>query len=338
MAFLRAWSQKTLGILNSVTAGLHFIWAFIFIILWGVTKDGDGDRHDQVYPLYSSFAMWADPQITTGSNGESIMYPHIVDAECDVPKALDFGPHMQVTPGWKDSKSSISLHWLVVTFFALSGLFQTVSAVMGLAGGSNASSPTLRFIEYSITSSIMIVAIALQVGIMDAHTLALLATLIWAMMMCSLVCEKGRAAKKILTDVMQSAHHNNKKNDGQVYSHSEFGESLDEYDEEKKVSGALTKAVYITHFIGWALLSVTFYVIIGTFHGSQKSCDAPGSAPNFVWAIVYSQAVLFSSFLLVQMIEIGEAVHWTQAEMAYILLSFVSKTLLGWLIYGGNFA
>jgi hypothetical protein len=41
----------------------------------------------------------------------------------------------------------------------------------------------LRFIEYSFSAAVMIVAISLQVGLMDAWMLFTLATLTWATMM-----------------------------------------------------------------------------------------------------------------------------------------------------------
>jgi hypothetical protein len=314
MALQQTWSGNTLQILNGATAGLHFVWAFVLIILWGVNKNDDGDRNDLVYPLYSSFSAWTDATANPPATIEG--------SSCSLPKALLIGDRMAVTPGWKDSGMELSLHWLVVIFFLISGSFQMLTAVVN----GYVSSPTIRFIEYSWSASVMIVAIALQLGIMHVHTLILLAALVWATMMCGLACEKTRATWKKLDNIMKIAE--SKKNDAQS--------ALIEQKDEIKLKGELTNVIWLTHTIGWAMLSVTFFVLLSTFHGSQKSCDSPDAAPNFVWAIVYGELFMFAFFGFVQMLQIFDVLNEEMADMAYIVLSFTSKTLLGWLVYAGQ--
>jgi len=96
--------------------------------------------------------------------------------ECPRAASIEFGERITVAPAWKDSGVKLSLHWLVVSFFLLSAFFQMLMAVMSTI----ISPPTIRFCEYSISAAVMIVAIALQIGIMHTHTLILLATLTWA--------------------------------------------------------------------------------------------------------------------------------------------------------------
>jgi hypothetical protein len=52
---------------------------------------------------------------------------------------------------------------------------------------------------FNLRRYIMVVAIALQIGIMHVHTLVLLAALSWVGSMASLAADKVRVAKKSIT-------------------------------------------------------------------------------------------------------------------------------------------
>ena len=154
---------------------------------------------------------------------------------CDAPRDARVGT-MPVSPAFRDSHLVMSLHWLVSSFFALSFLFQAAAAVADarrvgfwkknsgkndddvsasfLAGGASeerraksaddhvttthraAMASWLRFIEYSFSAAVMVVAIALQVGLMDAWMLFALAALTWTTMMLGLVGERVLAAEE----------------------------------------------------------------------------------------------------------------------------------------------
>lgn len=124
---------------------------------------------------------------------------------------------------------------------------------------------------------------------------------------------------------------------------------------------------WTAHFSGWITQGVAFVVIIAHFINSQRTCefaDAPGGradnvAPDFVYAIVFAELVLFAGFGVTQLAQFTAFDNWRlgtephggggggagrqsfvgrRVEAAYIIQSLVSKTLLGWLVYGGNFA
>jgi len=311
----------------------------------GLAKRDDGGRQDLVYPLYTAFTSWTDPDFADpfltgkgiGADGSSVNNGyhynrcstikdynydqcHRPEKECDQPKALEFTPHTTLTPAFKDSGIMLSLHWVVVIFFLVSAFFQTV-AVTATANDFIMPS-TIRFIEHSITTPLMTVAIALQIGIMHTHSLLIIATLSWACMMAGLCCEKTRLAKATIIDKNKII-----KNDM----------SNKEYVAESKTVDELRKVIFFTQTVGWVMLGITFYVIIGFFHASQQSCDSPETAPNFIWAILYGQILCFVLFGLMQVLEIVGALSAGQADFGYIVLSLVSKTYLGWMIYGGNF-
>jgi hypothetical protein len=302
----------TLNVGRGIVAGVHLVWAFILVILWGFAKKDDGSRQDLMYPLYDSFGSWTDSDIDSPA--------YITGSDCDVPKTLDFSAHQSVSPGFKDSGMKLSLHWIVVMFLVVSAFFQTTATT--LCTNYYILPPTVRYIEYPITMPLMTVAIALQIGIMSTHTLLLLAVLSWVSMMCMLCNDKLVAALQNVTDKLKMI-----KNKIPV---SQYQREVVTKDEMKKV-------VFITQTMGWAIIASIFYVLITAFHSSQKSCDSPGSAPRFVWAIVYGELVLFCTFGFMQILEMVHAIDEMQADMGYIILSFVSKTYLAWLVYGGNF-
>lgn len=336
-----------LRILNGVTASLHLVWALIFIILWGVSKEDDGSHKDLVYPLYTSFITW------TESTEAKVGYSY---GECPRASSIEFGERVTVAPAWKDSGVKLSLHWLVVSFFLLSALFQMLMAVTN----GFLSPPTIRFGEYSLSAAVMIVAIALQIGILHTHTLLLLATLTWATMICGLLTEKlsavlgGRGNRiggigglkgprgirglnglRTLRGIKANRASGGLKDhedegDEQLYNAHDGG-YIDELSKRE-----LRKIMIIAHSIGWVFITVVFGVVLNAFH-QQSSCDYPQSAPKFVWAIVYVELSLFAAFGGVQLLQITDCIGTAEAEMGYVVLSFTSKTILGWLVYGGNF-
>ena len=338
---------KNLNLARSITGGIHLVWAFILVILWGVAKKDDGERQDLLYPIYTSFASWTDssaggamdesvpltsnghPVIITGkytfagpsspdgeSDGETI-----TGSECEMPKALPFSEHQTLTPAFKDSGMTISLHWIVIFVFLASAFFQTVAITV--TPTKYLMPPTVRFVEYSITAPAMTVAIALQIGIMSWRTLLQLAVLSWVGAMVSICCEKARGAMQHVENEIKKNKHDDKHN-----AHSNV---------DRLVTDELKKVVFISQTIGWAILAATFYVLLTTFHDSQKACGSPESAPNFVWAIVYGQLLFYIIFGFMQVLEIVHAISDEQADLGYIVLSFLSKSFLGWMIYGGNF-
>jgi hypothetical protein len=304
--------DKDLNLARTVAGGVHLVWAFILVVLWGVAKKDDGERQDLEYPLYTSFASWTD--------SSKMPAAEITGSECDVPKALSFSATQMLTPGFKDSGWTISLHWLVIFFFLTSALFQTMAVTA--VPSKFLLAPTIRFFEYSLTAPLMTVAIALQIGIMSTQTLLLLAVLSWIGGMTALACEKARVVMKAVVLGL--------KKDEDVVSNEHSAM-------DRHVTDELKKVVFITQAISWSILVATFIVLLTAFHGSQKACDSPESAPTFVWAIVYGQLLFFCSFGFIQVLEIMRAMSETQADLMYIFIAFCSKTYLGWLIYGGNF-
>ena len=91
----------------------------------------------------------------------------------------------------------------------------------------------------------------------------------------------------------------------------------------------------LLHFVGW-LQFVWSYCIIGhAFFKSVEDANENGGngPPDFVFAIVLSLFLLYSSFGFVQMFELCTDISPYKKECAYVMLSLIAKTLLGWMIF-----
>ena len=263
---------------------------------------------------------------------------------------------MPVSPAFRDSHLVMSLHWLVSSFFALSFLFQAAAAVADarrvgfgkknsgkndddvsasfLAGGASeerraksaddhvttthraAMASWLRFVEYSFSAAVMVVAIALQVGLMDAWMLFALAALTWTTMMLGLVGERVLAAEERVVAAGARAERSSRldrdRDDESETNNTHSTEARDDprlamRSETAAVAAALRVVRWTAHLTGWVSQGVVFVVIIAHFFASQRACEWEDSteegnrrednvAPDFVYAIVFAELALFVGF------------------------------------------
>ena len=392
-----------------------------------------------------------DASGATDDGSQTLINPY---PSCDAPRAARVGT-MPVTPAFRDSHLVMSLHWLVASFFALSFLFQAAAAVAdafwfrararrapkkknhddvsaSLFEPSSseddddvarertraAIASTLRFVEYSFSAAVMVVAVALQVGLMDAWSLFALAALTWTTMMLGLVAERVLAVEERVaavkartepsrTEKTEIDRENASKRDTSNGTGSTAGDDPRQKmrSETAAVASGLRVVRWTAHLTGWVTQGVVFVVIIAHFFASQRACEWEAStekgnrrtdnvAPDFVYAVVFAELALFVGFGLTQTAQFvsfdrdvysagrkcrcrtcrcesrcgskkkeKETENETErarcccsatataqydraarsralarVEAAYVAQSFVSKTLLGWLTYTGNFA
>jgi hypothetical protein len=173
----------------------------------------------------------------------------------------------------------------------------------------------IRFFEYAISASIMLVCIALLSGVRDENIIIMLAMLCGACQMFGFVAESVP--------------------EGMVRN--------------------------VAHFTGWTALMTSYGVIwsyygIANFKAHEKWVDGGKigrefSAPDYVHAIVITMFLLFNSFGAVQLSQMyckagrclcfkgNKVSEWfykwvgKEAELSYVTLSLVAKTVLGWVIY-----
>jgi len=83
----------------------------------------------------------------------------------------------------------------------------------------------------------------------------------------------------------------------------------------------------LTGFAPW--VATAFY-----FFGSGPSPDIPG----FVYGVFVSYFIFFNTFplnMILQYKKVGKWAEYLYGEQVYILLSLISKSFLGWLVFGG---
>lgn len=192
----------------------------------------------------------------------------------------------------------IDLGWLIISFHILSFVFQyaaelsdTISPFFGYQYSvmvANNKNP-LRFIEYSFSASIMLIAIALLNGVTDINLITSIAVLTSSCQLCGLAVE---------------------------------------FVEQRSIK-------WLLHFTGWLQFCWAYGIIGHAFFKSIESAAENGGRgpPDFVYVIVITLFILFSSFGFVQLCELCIELNPYTKEMSYILLSLTAKLILGLMIF-----
>lgn len=183
---------------------------------------------------------------------------------------------------------------LVSIFFFLSAFFHALvvspwyqqSYLNYLRIGQN----PFRWIEYSISSSVMIWLIAMLFGVADISLLISIFVMNAVMNFCGMLMEQ--------------------MNDGK------------------------SPVNWLPFILGTVLGATTWLVIFIYFFGSGPSSDIPG----FVYGVLFSYLLFFNTFPVNMVLVYKKYGRWSEymfGEFMYIVLSLFSKTLLGWLVFGG---
>ena len=262
-------------VVNAIAAIFHLVQAIVLIFV--VTTQS----LDRSVPLQEQYTNW----IPESKQDKNANYTIQLD---------DMALDLATVP----TKSDFSIGWGVIVFFLLSGVFQCVNWFRKEYDEEKTN--PLRFIEYSISASIMLVLIALVNGIFDQSIIVLLAVSCAACQLCGLVSEQLLHLYKV------------HKNDTDLSNH-------------------LKVLAWVAHITGWLLILTAYAIIFRYYDISNRNSD--GQAPEFVTIIVISIFVLFSSFGVVQLLEMTETIEYDIAELVYVCLSLTAKSLLGWIIF-----
>ena len=177
---------------------------------------------------------------------------------------------------------SLSIPGAILTFFVLSATFQ------GLATYYDPDALWIRYAEYSISASIMLVCIAAESGIRDVYTLILLAFMMFNTNLMGLFCDFLLGQQRYISWWF----------------------------------------ALVPHAVGWVDAIVAYSLVLVQF-GRIASLAQP---PWFVFVIVPLMAVLFLAFGCVQTYDIVGQSEISCISATYDGLSFVSKSLLAWLV------
>jgi hypothetical protein len=210
----------------------------------------------------------------------------------------------------KEKKNSIfktDLRNLLIAFFGITSLvhafyfassFEKVPLIGGLYNKMITNKNNfVRWIEYSITATLMINIVARSAGVSVEDTL-LLSNIATAAVML-----QGQTIELAL---------------------------------QEKPSATKLQRLIIYNLVGWALMLGVFGVIISKFQQTVDEIKAATcvNIPNFVKYTVYSQFLFYNLFGFWQLYQIFSVYKnpnydYTKFEVGYTLLSLLSKTILG---------
>lgn len=168
----------------------------------------------------------------------------------------------------------------------------------------------LRFVEYSISGSLVLLIVGMISGILDIELLACIFVLSAACMIFGLVAEWSL----------------------RIYVVLKHSEQDMEGTTKHVIMRQLTMSFWLAHILAWICIMVPWYIIIQHYMGWFNQCGSPegtSQPPDFVKAIVWLQVILFTSFGVVQVMQWFYPHKRRVAEIIYISLSFIAKGLLG---------
>jgi len=310
--------------------------------------------------------------ISIGARGLDPVAPSLSSGNSTGPylPAVCFGP----TPGGGRPRFHIEpesvaetrdyLTTLVVTFFLLSAGFQYAQSWNKQEYSQRVKSNgvnELRYVEYSISASVMMILIACVVGVYDVFTHILIFTCTFLCMMLGLVADFVR----VLTENMKTVNKTCIIQDTSTERDDE--QSAGRYGNEKQSLVPVSNTpsaddrtlieecirhgewlMWGIHGLGWVAIMVPYLAVfmVAYFNTIHRSWDCLANlgtsvpeVPWFVTLIIVIQLGLFSSFGVVQIVQFyksGKKNYNAEAvgiytELAFITLSLAAKSLLGWL-------
>jgi hypothetical protein len=291
---------ESFEIVNWVAAGGHLFNAVLTLVI--------GD--DKQYRIYDTYASWT---------------PYNSTAPCPPNQYIMEGSEgtFLVNPRDKVSMMSLSLLWLIFAFHILSALFQGYTGFSRdyVTNIKQRGVNPLRFVEYSLSATIMLVCIALVSGIDEFYAMLAVASLTFVTMMLGLIAE-------LLFD-------------------------------DQLVDRLTTRRIgWIAHLTGWVtMLSAYVGVILKQYFVSVRESDV--GPPDWVTVAIFVVFGLYNIFGVTQFVQLWykyplhlffkpECVPDPKdpkdpkkvcgmelnvlIEMVYVANSLVTKTLLGWMI------
>lgn len=199
--------------------------------------------------------------------------------------------------------TSIVYAYEVIVFFVVTSMFHGYYALTD-NGHYNSmiknENNYLRWIEYSISATLMIRIIALQSGIRDEKTLTSITFNTVGIML------QGQIVESILSN--------------------------------KVVSSKEKYIILVSTFVGWILMVSNFYIIIKQYielNNDVNNLDCDAKVPDFVLWIIVTQLIFYSTFGFIQIVQIyrklykPKSYNYRNIESWYILNSLLSKITLG---------
>lgn len=227
------------------------------------------------------------------------------------PEYLDDGALVKTKYELKNAEN-INIGAETVAFFYTTAFFHFLYALLGKRYEDmvyKQNNNYLRWIEYSITATLMIRIIAVQSGIRESSTLQAITFGTIGVMLQGQIVESVLSSKSKITE------------------------------NDKKI-------LFVSTVVGWLIMLWVFVIIIQQFLRLQSNvdkfdCEKDVKIPEWVVSIIVTQCIFYTSFGFIQLVQIwkrlykNEKYDYSQFELAYLVDSLASKVTLGaMLAYG----
>ena len=295
----------TVGGIGLVAASLHCVQSLLVFSLIG-SLDG-GSKNGGVFTITRTVSVW-QPRANASASAPHSMVGNFSVVVQNVPT------------GFLDARYAIAF------FFLLSALFQGGGASLAIEGDLHygvhdrhrglTMMARVRLLEYSVSASVMVLAIMSEIGLTDAYVLSCAFVLTMLCMLLGLFADVLCAASERMLALLEM---------------------------EEPLVQVFGRWVWtVPHVLGWVCMGAVWVPIFDCFLQSQELSEQ--KAPEFVKAIIGVESTLFLVFGAVQAVALtlktltrgSDAERLCAidagAETWFVALSFISKTLLGWLI------
>ena len=310
---------------------LHLVLAIIYlgVLIQQETKPGSLIIKRLQTHTTQSIGAWLSPSATTNVNTTGLA--NLLDLrKCPIASSIPArGSEYVIQQTVLAGVGEIDTRLLLIAFHLLSWLFQFVSAYDDRyyeemeAGKTNLG----HFFEYSVSAPLMLIAICVQLGITDIYLITSIAANCSACMLFGAVAEMLSSTELLFV----------------------FRFPLPRID-------FTFSAHWVAHFAGWITIVIAYVCASSNLIIFDRciSPDATARMPESIRIVLVIEGLLFMSFGFVQVYafiarkSVDRAHKETdqfmekkrniayRTETAYILLSFVAKTILGGFILLGN--
>ena len=212
---------------------------------------------------------------------------------------------------YNKSGASVQTTWAMFVFFLVSLLFQTAHHF--LLRNQPTYPRVMHYIEYSISSSLMIMVMAVNVGITELFAVTGMCAIFFGMNML------GASAE--------------------IMSH--YAGFIPQISRKR-----FTRMIWLFHFAGWILFFFAMIPILTQFFIAVHCSD--GGSPAYAIAAIVVESVCFVSFGVLQVMSLIQKLKYIDTrgnaepdaellfgfDCVHATLSLVAKTLLAWLLMG----
>ncbi|GAB4147905.1 MAG: heliorhodopsin HeR [Patescibacteria group bacterium] len=203
----------------------------------------------------------------------------------------------------------INLGWAIASFLLLSAVAHFITLIPAInkwyVNNLSKQMNLIRWWEYALSSSLMVVVIAALCGINDGSIMILLFVVNACMNLFGAVMEKHNSALKQLATQLKESY----KTDWTAFVYG-------------SIAGAAP----------WVVMGIYFFTAVNRVNEFFK-------IPDFVYWIFPTLFVFFNLFAINMFLQykgVGPWKNYTFGEKAYIFLSLAAKSTLAWIIWGGT--